>query len=1448
LTNPPSLRPPPQPPPPTSTVHSTSSSTPSSLPTVQPTDYSTVSPPAQPTVLPTLKPTSSEQPFDFLRAQCLCHTQSNSSNDFTNDFSNSFSNAISATDILLPKDSIPIVGDGQSAKCYSLQFLPTRVGTAVTDSGASLIFMNSRSPFIIPNTTRPLRESFRILQGSTSVMAHQSAIASFTFQDRRDPSLGIVLTVQAILLDDFRPDLVLLSHSVCHVHNIAFMLMPPPYDPYGFVDYASPVVPKDPDLLPRHVRSFDCPRNAGGTYDIVLFEPNSFLRLHSATTNTAFSLADDVRYLQKYLLPHSNLHDIDPDSLELPKLTPSGTTTSSNQGEPTSNSTSFMAAVQESDDPTPYLLELPNDDLIIPNASQMTDSQLLAACTSLADSTYSGYHEALVTFTNKLRRRVDIPTSPPTSESTPANASSPSTPTSTNAPSPSIPTENASSAPDQPQRPHKVSFDVHKNKHPPYLPRANWPDMLAQDDPRFGWKLLRCWWYRQIFMHNAEQMERTLALYHQHGNNIFDLVPGDSRYLAYLEPDPRRQVIVQNAPLSSYNESYSENELRYPAGAMFIADIVESPTNIKAFGMPKCKGILVGCCPKSDKILIYPLPSLEAKHIFTGFLWMKNVMLLRYNIHLQRIGVDAASTLVGLKLDHFRTQYAVSFETIGRYHRHHHSHGEGAIKRVMTGAFRNSQNAIGSYVAGKLIDPNTLYLLASHHFTFQHDAAASLRIWRRLNLLRTPHQLLMNEDPPQPVDPPLPFFISVRYNPPHAPKWSTRRTREAYYLFPARYSPIKGFGEAGLVDNKHESVLLDKLSGDIVITSSFQAIVLMEDNRRNWATRLVNNARSTAATIYKPTDIEQFNEPLQQIPNVPGNDIPDDDEDYQYHPPATPTNEPSIPTSISPTHKLIDSYVAAAVAQDAKLQLLLLLADRTVTEVVIAETNAYLDSLTPTPPLRQSKRLLARKLANLTDDSPTAMPTAIPTAKPTSSPVPSSTPADDDPDDDVEDPDEAEELPTPSIQAPLDSDVTANLKPNQEIWLHWDDNTWSAAIIAKSQKDKNLKMKSDLGCILPASETFVVHDKLEPAHRYMKHLNSDNYGKTWMYPQADDSILFKEPVIALASASFAKRHKPLFDHLLPIALGNEDSSDETDLAVFAAMLSTSIPLRRVKNSIPNVSNARYNALTDKFASAADTLAFHTLGGTANDLRDCVTLGILHVEHTQLTKQQQARLLSAGSDAAPTLLPSSTTPLLQPFRLKQELEAHGYYSESLMDISSHGPLDPLANDNIQPHPNLPIPTAAYSTQTATNTSKPLSTLEQSIWNYCTQLGIDKLEGVDLVFDDSLTQRLALNTAVTQGTGYNAAEHQDGDLEILKASDIEYKPESIIELRDLDEEMKKRYLQAIIQEVGGCADKGVWTISILPPSRKSLPTRLVLKAKYLANGEFDRLKQKTLKHRT
>ncbi|MEO1519087.1 MAG: reverse transcriptase domain-containing protein, partial [Bacteroidota bacterium] len=80
-----------------------------------------------------------------------------------------------------------------------------------------------------------------------------------------------------------------------------------------------------------------------------------------------------------------------------------------------------------------------------------------------------------------------------------------------------------------------------------------------------------------------------------------------------------------------------------------------------------------------------------------------------------------------------------------------------------------------------------------------------------------------------------------------------------------------------------------------------------------------------------------------------------------------------------------------------------------------------------------------------------------------------------------------------------------------------------------------------------------------------------------------------------------------------------------------------------------------------------------------------------------------------------------------------------------------------------------------------------------------------------------------------------------LQYISADDFEYKPELIKELKEYEKpEEKAEMTKAIVKEVSGLCDRGTFAVDLLPPDRKTVDSKLVLKVKYKADGTLDKFK--------
>ena len=89
-------------------------------------------------------------------------------------------------------------------------------------------------------------------------------------------------------------------------------------------------------------------------------------------------------------------------------------------------------------------------------------------------------------------------------------------------------------------------------------------------------------------------------------------------------------------------------------------------------------------------------------------------------------------------------------------------------------------------------------------------------------------------------------------------------------------------------------------------------------------------------------------------------------------------------------------------------------------------------------------------------------------------------------------------------------------------------------------------------------------------------------------------------------------------------------------------------------------------------------------------------------------------------------------------------------------------------------------------------------------------------------------------------FDPFQKMKGDGRQIFPDDLQYDPEAIVEIKDYSPEDKRKYLDAIIKEMAGCADQGVIRLSVVPEGRNSLPTRIIVKVNYDSTGAYERHK--------
>ncbi len=79
-----------------------------------------------------------------------------------------------------------------------------------------------------------------------------------------------------------------------------------------------------------------------------------------------------------------------------------------------------------------------------------------------------------------------------------------------------------------------------------------------------------------------------------------------------------------------------------------------------------------------------------------------------------------------------------------------------------------------------------------------------------------------------------------------------------------------------------------------------------------------------------------------------------------------------------------------------------------------------------------------------------------------------------------------------------------------------------------------------------------------------------------------------------------------------------------------------------------------------------------------------------------------------------------------------------------------------------------------------------------------------------------------------------------LKYIDANDIECDPEQIRDPQNYTTEQRVNMTKAILSEIGGLCDRNTFALSIVPPGRKAISSKLVLKIKMKADGSLDKFK--------
>ena len=109
-------------------------------------------------------------------------------------------------------------------------------------------------------------------------------------------------------------------------------------------------------------------------------------------------------------------------------------------------------------------------------------------------------------------------------------------------------------------------------------------------------------------------------------------------------------------------------------------------------------------------------------------------------------------------------------------------------------------------------------------------------------------------------------------------------------------------------------------------------------------------------------------------------------------------------------------------------------------------------------------------------------------------------------------------------------------------------------------------------------------------------------------------------------------------------------------------------------------------------------------------------------------------------------------------------------------------------------------------------------------------------------DKLRDGIPDNSDLYDTLMWHAVRMRNADIEFnfLTKDDIVIDKSKLACLRDIPVEQIPAFVDAIVKELSGLIALGTWKVDILPDDREAIGTKLVLKAKYKADGTFDKNK--------
>ena len=344
-------------------------------------------------------------------------------------------------------------------------------------------------------------------------------------------------------------------------------------------------------------------------------------------------------------------------------------------------------------------------------------------------------------------------------------------------------------------------------KHVPKVPTSGWPRMISETkQPAKYWaRVWRVAKYHAIYHHKPDAMERTIRA----NPGVLGCEPGDSRYLGKCEYCERNVVTLRK----SHDSGPSIHPLwhRYGIGEHFYMDT-------KTFSVrdviAKTKYVHIFISSKGRFIIAVPVRSLDTTDFLAAIRYVQRLLKIRFEISVKLITTDGHMTF---KEQH---RFAMIKAQLGLIvdcmppDLHHWNLAELAIKLWLAG-IRIRLTAMGSIVvAGRKVDPLEYAIACGLHVVACMNTSGNSGLEGTLHVHNSPDAVLASVNNRHIQRPTLfPFgalaMVTARRRSTEQGLATQRQLDpinvKALYLFPASYCSIKD----RLTEQSKSSIFLD---------------------------------------------------------------------------------------------------------------------------------------------------------------------------------------------------------------------------------------------------------------------------------------------------------------------------------------------------------------------------------------------------------------------------------------------------------------------------------------------------------------------------------------------------------------------------------------------------------------------------------------------------------------